>query len=245
MAHLMGAAMELQKVTIVVARRRARLRVLPARGGPLPPHEGGARRPDDRRARRPRRRGGRLRPRHERRRQRSREGHGDRALDGLRVGHGRQRLVAHAPRRQLRALGGDEAAPRLRAGAPHRLRLRRGAPAAPEAPRARSTGSPLRCSRRRRSSATRSSSFSWTSRPSPAPPSPSACRGSSRPREPLAVQLRDVDGVLRRLASTRPRPIRRSATAPLDEPPASGAISTGYGFAGRRRRRVRCRRPRR
>ena len=36
----------------------------------------------------------------------------DRALDGLRVGHVRQRLVAHAARRQLRALGGDEAAAR-------------------------------------------------------------------------------------------------------------------------------------
>ena len=47
--------------------------------------------------------------------------------------------VAHDARRQLRALRGDEAPARLRAGAAHRRRVRRGDPAAREAPRSRST----------------------------------------------------------------------------------------------------------
>ena len=38
-------------------------------------------------------------------------------VDGVRVGHGRHGLVAHAARRQLRALGDDEAVARRRAGA--------------------------------------------------------------------------------------------------------------------------------
>ena len=71
------------------ARHGARLRAAPARGGALPRDEGGAPRLDGDGARRPRRRGDRLRPRHERRRQRPREGDADRARDGLRVGHGR------------------------------------------------------------------------------------------------------------------------------------------------------------
>ena len=71
-------------------------------------------------------RGARLRPGHERRGERPREGDADRARDGLRVGHGRQRHVAHASRRQLRALRGDEAAARLGAGAPDRRCLRGG-----------------------------------------------------------------------------------------------------------------------
>ena len=66
-------------------------------------------------------------------------------------GMGELATVAHAARRQLRALGGDEAPPRHRAGPPDRPRLRRGAPAARQAPRRRSTASPERCSRRRRS----------------------------------------------------------------------------------------------
>jgi hypothetical protein len=39
------------------------------------------------------------------------------------MGNGRRRLVAHHARRQLRALGGDEAPPRQRAGPLHRHRL--------------------------------------------------------------------------------------------------------------------------
>ena len=69
------------------ARRRARLRVLPAARGALPAHEGGVPRRDEGRARRPRRRADRLRPRHERRRERPREGDRDRPRDGLRVRH--------------------------------------------------------------------------------------------------------------------------------------------------------------
>ena len=42
MAHLMGAAMELQKVTIVARGDALGYALLPARGGSLPPHEGGA-----------------------------------------------------------------------------------------------------------------------------------------------------------------------------------------------------------
>ena len=78
-----------------VARRRARVRVLPPRGGPVPAHEGGARRPHGGRARRARRGGGRVRARHDRRRQRPREGHRDRARDGVRVGHVGERVVAN------------------------------------------------------------------------------------------------------------------------------------------------------
>ena len=73
------------------------------------------------------------------------------------------RHVPHDARRQLRALGGDEAAPRLRAGAADRRRVRGGRrllrSTAP-----RSTGSRTRCSRRRRSSATSSWRCSSTSR---------------------------------------------------------------------------------
>ena len=71
-------------------RHRARLHAQPARGGALPPHEGGADRLDGRHARRPRRRAGRLRPRHERRRERPREGHRARPRDGVRVRDGRR-----------------------------------------------------------------------------------------------------------------------------------------------------------
>ena len=156
MAHLMGAAMELQKVTIVSRGEALGYAFYLPGGGPLPPHEGGARRSHDRRARRPRRRGSRLRPRHERRRERSREGHRHRALDGLRVGHGRQRLVPHAARRQLRALRGDEAAPRLRAGAASPTAPTRRRCASCRSTARRSTASRRRCSRRRRSFATRS-----------------------------------------------------------------------------------------
>ena len=103
-------------------------------------------------SRRPCRGEDRLRPRHERRRQRPREGDEPRARDGVRVRNGRERHLADDARRQLRALGGDEAAARQRAGrltdhafaeavrllSKHRARAR---------PRRR-----RRCSRRRRSS---------------------------------------------------------------------------------------------
>ena len=56
------------------SRERARLRAPPVRGGALSRHEGGAARLDGRDARGPRRRAGRLRPRHERSRERPREG---------------------------------------------------------------------------------------------------------------------------------------------------------------------------
>ena len=117
------------------AWRRARARLLPSRRGPLPPHEGGADRRDEGGARRTGRRGDRLRPGHERRRQRSREGDPDRPLDGLRVRHVRRRSVADDARGQLRALRGDEADARQRAGPAHRSRLRGGAPPARQAPR--------------------------------------------------------------------------------------------------------------
>ena len=184
MAHLMGAAMELQKVTIVSRGEALGYAFyLPEEDRYLHTKEE-LDRPDDRRARRPRRRGGRLRPRHERRRERPREGHGDRPLDGLRVGHGGQRLVADAARRQLRALGGDEAPARPGAGAADRRRLRRGASACSRSIARRSTGSPRRCSRGRRSSATRWSSCSPTSSRSRARPSRSACRRSSPLAQP-------------------------------------------------------------
>ena len=69
----------------------------------------------------------------------------DRALDGVRVRHVRGRAVADDARRQLRAVGGDEASPRLRAGTPHRSRVRRGNAPAREAslgPRPRRDGAP-------------------------------------------------------------------------------------------------------
>ena len=105
MAHLDGLGDGVAEGDDRLPRERARLRVPPARGGPLPPHEGGARRPDGRRARRSRRRGSRLRPRHERRRQRPREGDRDRSRHGLRVGHVRVGDFTDDAGRQLRALG--------------------------------------------------------------------------------------------------------------------------------------------
>ena len=184
MAHLMGSAMELQKVTIV------------SRGDALGyafylPEEDRYLHTKEELIDRmvvalagPRSRGGRLRPRHDRCRERSREGDRDRALDGLRVGHGRRRLVPHDARRQLRPLGRDEAAARQRAGPLHRHRLRGRRPPAEEAPGDRSTRSRRCSSRRRRWAATRSSSCSPTSSPSRGPPTWSGCRGSSRRRLP-------------------------------------------------------------
>ena len=58
--------------------------------------------------------------------------------------------VADDARRQLRALRGDEAAPRRRAGAPHRRGVRGGDPPARRSTARTSTGSPRRCSSRRR-----------------------------------------------------------------------------------------------
>ncbi len=56
-------------------------------------------------------------------------------VDGLRVRHVRRRPVADDAGGQLRALGGDEADARQRAGAAHRSRLRGGAAPARQAPR--------------------------------------------------------------------------------------------------------------
>ena len=56
-------------------------------------------------------------------------------VDGLRVRHVRRRPVADDARRQLRAVRGDEADARQRAGAAHRPRLRGGAPPARQASR--------------------------------------------------------------------------------------------------------------
>ena len=87
---------------------------------------------------RPRGRADRLRARHERRRQRPREGDRGRARDGLRVRHVERDRLAHDARRQLRALRGDEAAARPGAGAAHRRGVRGGdSPAAEAPPRAR------------------------------------------------------------------------------------------------------------
>src|SRR6266851_4830129 len=98
-------------------------------------HEGGADRPYGDRALRPRRRGGRLRSRHDRCCERPREGDRNRALDGLRVGHGGRRRLAHDARRQLRPLRRDEAPTRQRTSALHRHRVRGRAPAAAQASR--------------------------------------------------------------------------------------------------------------
>ena len=86
--------------------------------------------------------------------------------------------VAHDARRQLRALRGDEAAARHRAG---RLTDEAYAEAVgcSRSTALRSTGSRRRCSRRRRSVALRSCSCSRTSRPSRARQRRSACRRSS------------------------------------------------------------------
>ena len=65
---------------------------------------------------------------------------GDRPRDGVRVRHVGRGPVAHDACRQLRALGGDEAAARHRAGAPDRRRLRRGAAAAAQASRRSGSG---------------------------------------------------------------------------------------------------------
>ena len=90
MAHLMGGASELQKVTIVARGTALGYTFhLPEEDRYLHTKEE-LQRLDGRRARRPRRRGGRLRPRHERRRERPREGHRHRAPHGLRLGHVRR-----------------------------------------------------------------------------------------------------------------------------------------------------------
>ena len=98
MAHLMGTAMELQKVTIVSSGNALGYAFyLPEEDRYLHTKEELIDRMIVALAR-PRRRGGRLRPRHERRRQRPREGDGDRPRDGVRVGHGRHGLLAHDAR---------------------------------------------------------------------------------------------------------------------------------------------------
>ena len=97
-----------QKVTIVSRGHALGYTLNMPERGPLPAYEGGALRPAQGPARRPRGRAGRLRPRHERRRQRPR-GDRARAVDGLRVRHGRRRHLTDDARRQLRALRGDQA----------------------------------------------------------------------------------------------------------------------------------------
>ena len=89
--------------------------------------------------------------------------------------------VTDDARRQLRALGDDEAAPRRRAGAPHRRRVRRGVAAAAEAPRAArpdrrgaSREGDARAGRGARARSRTSSRSRGRRRPS-------ACRASSRP----------------------------------------------------------------
>ena len=144
------------------------------------------------------------------------------------------RLVPHDARRQLRALGGDEAAARRRAGAAHRRRLRRGRATAAASTARRSTGSRQRCSRRRRSCATRCRRSSQTSSPSRVRPRPSACRASSRasPANCLLVrlpaELSDVDRVARRRQSTPSCSSRRSDRRPTVSRRRRSA--TGYGL---------------
>ena len=74
MSHLMGDLLPVQKVTIVSRGQALGYTLnLPDRG-PLPAHAGGVHRPDEGLPRRSRRGAGRLRARHERRRERPREG---------------------------------------------------------------------------------------------------------------------------------------------------------------------------
>jgi cell division protease FtsH len=126
MAHRMGSVMELQKVTIVSRGTALGYAFyLPEETATCTPRKSWSDRMiialAGRAAEKSRR------PGHQRRRRRSREGDRERSRDGVRVGHGRQRLLADDARRQLRPLRGDEAAARPRAGAAHRLRLPGGA----------------------------------------------------------------------------------------------------------------------
>ena len=118
-------------------------------------------------------------------------------------GMGESRHLAHDARRQLRALRGDEAAARHRAGAAHRPRLRRGAAAAREAPR---RARPHRGRAAREGDARRarsSSSSSSASSPSRAPPtrSASSARSAQTRRVSLCASCRarlaDPDGAAR------------------------------------------------
>ena len=104
----------------------ARLHAQHAGRGSLHAHARGVRRPHEGLPRRPRCRGDRLRTDHERRSERPRACDRDRPLDGLRVRHVRGRALADDARGQLRALRGDEASSRLRAGTAHRSRVRGG-----------------------------------------------------------------------------------------------------------------------
>src|SRR5436189_119126 len=99
--HTRGKPLAADVEITSTARQRARLHVQPAGGGALPPHARGVHRLDEDRARRPCGRAGHLRPGHERRRERPREGHAARTLDGLRVRNVRGRRLAHHARRQL------------------------------------------------------------------------------------------------------------------------------------------------
>ena len=162
-----------------------------------------------------------------------------RPLDGLRVRHGRERRVAHDARRQLRALRGDEA--------PCATRSRRASPTTPtsrpsphrEAPRARSTASPTRCSRRRRSSREELLELFGDVEPGVARVRDHRCRpgarrrrlglasAAGRARPPTSLSFVIVDRVLGRLELVRPRPSRRTrspgeSVAALDLPERVG-----------------------
>ena len=104
-------------------RPRARLHAQPAGGGSLPPVDRGASRLAEGDPGGPGRRAGRVRPDHQRRRQRPRSRDPDRTGDGVRVGHGGERPAPPGACRRLRALGGDEAPARRRAARDHRCGL--------------------------------------------------------------------------------------------------------------------------
>ena len=94
------------------ARQGARLHAQPAAGGPLPEVAPGADRLHEGPARRPRRRADHLRPGHDRRLRRPRQGDDDRPLDGLRVRDGDVDPLPPGPRQRLERLRDDAPAPR-------------------------------------------------------------------------------------------------------------------------------------
>ena len=206
-SHLMNTSSPVQKATII------------ARGDALGytlhmpdeerylAHEGGAGGLDGRHARRPRRRAGHLRPRHDRRRERPREGHLARPLDGLRVRHGRDaaRRARCAPTttRSPRTPSGSATSSRrtsprrayaeaLRILTKHRALLDRVAHGAAREGDAVAQGAAGDLRRRRAGVARDPSRSAWCACSAPTPPAdPSG--GSA------ALELRDVDGVFRRL----------------------------------------------
>ena len=254
MSHLMGEVGHLQKVTIVVARQRARLHAPSAERGSLHGVEGRADRHAQDRARRTRCRAGRLRARHERRCERSREGDGDRARDGVRVGHVGRGHVAHAARGQLRALRGDEAPARQRAGAPHRRRLRGGGALDREASRLARPAEPGPAregdahARRGAAPARRTSSPS-REHPRPSARPVSSRRSPARRKRPdsiasvqargihhVGVAVEDLDGALRPTSVCSARRLEHQATRRRSgRAAASLRIGEGTGRAARSR----------